>query len=283
MALNVLRSQYDTAVLDNGEGLLQLPWFSDQYLQWYTIQGLPAPGWAVSQDWRTNVTVANKLAVADMTFAQTLNINTGGTNWDVQPKSGVEYQIRSKLAQIGFKPDGNAFVKGGLIHNLTFSRTQDLEGLTAFRSMPWTLDPLVLSHVVPYVMGTLTPGAATVNIPAALGMINVQGMMLPTPWPRTLNALRVWNRTTNRKHWPRGSYIPSITLSGPRFCPIFTDGTFWLNPIYDSVLCPTVNNIVFAAGFTYEIQVGHVEYLTGQYPVQRWPGYTWKVGDGVTW
>ena len=290
MALNVARANYDAATHDNGSGgLLQLPWFSDQYHAHYVNRGFAVPPELQSVDWR--VAVKGRLAVADMKFANVVNQSTGALNYTISPRTGVEFDVRTQLANIGFKPDAQSFRLGRTIEKLTFSRVQDLEGFLAFRGHPFTInDVRVTSHVVPYVFATFTvPSTGAYNIYTLLGVLAPNGLFLPSPWPRTLNAMSFWRADNTapfgwRKHWPRGARIPATTASGPRYVPIHDDGTMYFNSSWDAGLSPVNNTVIFNAGFTYELWIGHAELLPGTFYHQRYPrGFTWKPGDPVTY
>jgi hypothetical protein len=265
--------------------VLELPWFEDQYHAHYVNRGFAVPSGLVSVDWRS--AVRGDLAINDINIAPVLNSSTGQTNLGTPRPHGKEIEVRGKLAQIGFKPDANSWVKGGLIHPLTFSRVQDVEGLTATRGYPFpALDPLIQSMVVPYTIGTITPGGfgnVPINIPVTLGITNIHGWHRTWPWPRVLVGLRVWNVNTNTKHWPRGHIFAGNSASGPRYQHMNADGTFLLQRSLDPQLAPANNIIILQGGVTYAIQVGHVEVLGGTFYHQRWPGYTWKPGDGITY
>lgn len=160
-----------------------------------------------------------------------------------QPQAGqedFESAVRRRLAVMGFKPDAN-FAQD---MTLRFSRVQDLQAVTDVGDH--TLDPRIQSHVVPYVFATYE-GPVTVNLPDEIGLL------LPYPWPRVLNAFRIYRPANG---W---SYFPTNIVSDgeeiPRYALIEEDGTMEWPRSGNLAIMPSDGVIELPAG-TYELQIG---------------------------
>lgn len=254
------------------------------------------------EDWHEKWPLSN-----DMQIVKATSVWTPGSTetWYVPSSSqspSSEWRVRQFLAQYGFKPGPTTFKKGFLADGFPISRVADLEDVDSDRGYGWTVPSAISSHVVPYTLATYTvagdipeEGDPTVEV---IGLDEILtdldwGYLLPWPFPRVLNAWRVWDVTNSAKWGPRGSWIASITASGPDYLPIYPDGTIRCGASWDSARFTddgTWGSLRLRPGTTYEIQVGHVEPSTSlPYPyarIQRWNSdadgnLDWFPGDPI--
>lgn len=298
MALDLYRDDWDQEEIEcwvKGERL-SVPNFPD-YKEIYGLTGVAA---GIS-DWHKEWPFAN-----DMEIVKATSLWTPGSTetWYVPGDSDYEsseWRVRQFLAQYGFKPGPETFKKGFPLNGFPISRVADLEDVDSDRGYGWTVPDVITSHVMPYTLTTFTaPTTGTYNGGNAVDVRLEDiidgldwGFFLPWPFPRVLNAWRIWNVDDSNKWAPRGSWIAGITASGPDYLSIFPDGSVRVYAALDSARFKddgTWGTIVCSPGETYEIQVGHVEPSTSlPYPfarIQRWESdvegnLDWFPGDAI--
>ena len=281
MGVDILRANYDDLLLQFDEGVgfsVKVPTFSNRY----SIYGTGAVD-PVSQQ-RVDYPAANDYAIQNY-------VNRFGTPYTTQVQgpiysSGIEFLVRSFLAQLGFKPDANSFRKGHPFVPVEMSRVQDLEAVNAQRNGYSHINTSIQSHVVPYTYASFVATSAVMDI--ATNGWGGAGLFAPYPWPRILTCWRVYDVTNARRHAPRGSKVASVTSSGPDWVAIKADGTLSVSTSIDNVRFSNAGTHGSIAGLvpgnTYEIQLGHSEPFagSGNAPNQRWFSAAYGNQDWVT-
>ena len=294
MAVDILREDYDDDhVISESGSPLVLPTFSDRYDVYglTTTVGNPEQFRPTANDFL--VDTVQTVWWSSPTVAQVIpHLGTLGYTY------GNEWRIRQLWAQLGFKPSIEFARKGWPFDEVTLSRVNDLEDVDSERNGYVHSNSAIQSHVAPYTLysgtaptsPTINSGNAVVVDPVSdLGLFG-GGVLAPWPYPRVLNAWRIWDVDKSEPWAPRGSYIAGITPSGPDWVPIYPDGTLKVSSGFDSarfITGGTAGQFIMRPGMNYEIQIGHVEPLPGIYPygaAQRWysdadGSLPWIVGD----
>lgn len=278
MAVDTLRANYGTSpILISEPGKpVQMPTFSDRYV----IYGTGATDPASTRQEDLPLVNDYQLQVYNHRFAATPTL----LQWPIY-SGGQEFLARSFLAQLGFKPDTNFYRKGWPLLPVEMSRVADLEAVNSTRNGYVHTNPLLQSHVVPYTYLTFTATSTLTDL-AAIGAAG-DGLFAPYPYPRVLNAWRVYDVTNNRRHSPNNSIIAGLTRSGPGYVNIRADGTVFITSRSGGNQFRsggTHGLLVTVPGDTYEIQIGHTEPFPGanSAPNQRWTSAAFGNQDWTT-
>ncbi len=288
MAVDVLRANYDLSpiLITEGSGVpVQLPTFSDRY----TLYGFPQINSTNPPE--TDFPLVNDFAltVHSHRFAATPTLS----QFPIY-SGGVEWRTRQLLAQLGFKPDINFYRRGYPLVASSMSRITDLEPVASARNGYVHTNPLLTSHVFPYTYLTFTAPTGPI-IPSTASSVLVDlaalgaagdGLYAPFPYPRVLQAWRIWSVTSNAKAAPRGAKSAGTSTSGPDWVAIRPDGSLRVSTSIDNARFSnsgTHGSFVAQAGYTYEIQIGQSEpFSPGGAPNQRWTSAAFGNQDWVT-